>query len=145
MSCLLKECPAGDDGIPVTTELATSSSTRVFSPVRIAERVIIVALGVVLILVMYAKLGGEADASVAKADLATVKPLLHAYAVEHGNYSGMTMRMLQRYYDPSLDTSVYVLYERGPASFCIETTFAKKTWHLSEELSEPASGGCEPS
>lgn len=111
--------------------------------VRLAERVVVVVIGLALLLTAYAKMGGRADDTVAQGNLAAVLPLVHAYAVDHGGYGGMTLDALRQGYSPSLDTHTYLLVERGAADFCLESTYAGRTWRVNSSQGKPSPGGCK--
>jgi hypothetical protein len=109
---------------------------------RLVQRVLIVGLGLTFLLLAYAKMARPAEDAVAAANLAAALPVVHAYAMEHGDYSGLTLEALARDYSPSLDPHTYVVVDRGATDFCIETTHAGRAWHMTAGDSEPIPGGC---
>ncbi len=120
----------------------TATPARSLTVGRIAERIVILAIAIAVVLTAYSKMGGEAESAVAQANLAAITPLAHAYAVDQGDYLGMTIRALQQRYDPGLDPTVYTLVDRGPDDFCIASMYSGRTWHTSAMQDEPTAGGC---
>jgi Tfp pilus assembly protein PilE len=126
--------------MPGETTVAPLRSRVSLGP--IVERLVVVGVGLALVLTAYAKMGARADETVAQGNLVAVLPLVHEYAVDHGSYAGMTLGALKRVYSSSLDTRSYTLVDRGAADFCIETTYAGRTWRISGSDEQPSPGGC---
>ena len=109
---------------------------------RLAQRVAIVGIGLAFLLTAYGKMGSRAEDTVAQADLSAIVPFVHAYGIEHDGYEGMTLEALRRDYSPSLDDATYTLTVRGADDFCVESTHAGRTWHVTAVAEKPSRGGC---
>jgi hypothetical protein len=124
-------------------EVTTAGSLRAETAFgRLVERAVILALAVAFLLAAYTTMGRRAEDTVARADLAAILPLAHAYGLEHGGYDGMTLEALRQAYGPSLETASPVSVEASSAGFCIETTHAGRTWRVTESESAPSLGDC---
>ena len=110
---------------------------------RFAERVAVCGVAAAFILIAYSKMGERAEDTVAQGNLSAILPVVHAYAVEHGNYTGMTLEALQEGYSADLDVGSYVVIDRGAADFCIESAYAGRTWHISASRNDPSQGSCK--
>ena len=122
--------------------VATVASTPMLA--RLAQRVVVVGVGLAFLLVAYGKMGGQADDTVAQGNLAAILPFVHEYALDHGGYAGMTLAALRQGYSLSLDPQDYRVVDQGAGDFCVQSTYAGRTWHVSGSQGKPLPGSCQP-
>ena len=83
---------------------------------------------------------GSGDASAgAEANVRAAIPALEAYNADHGTYSGVTLRALQRY-----DAGVtHVRIVRATKStYCLQSTFRSTTFHKAGPAAAILRGAC---
>jgi hypothetical protein len=108
----------------------------------VAERAALIGVAAAFLLLAYAKMEGRAEVAVAQSNLAALLPLIHAYAVEHGGYEGLTVEKLEAVYGARLERGAYEIVDRGDTDYCLQTVQGGKAWHVSASRSEPSPGPC---
>jgi hypothetical protein len=122
----------------------TVASLRPESTVgRLAERVVIVAIAAGFLLALYTTMGRRAEDTVAQGNLAAIRPLAHAYAVDHGSYVGMTLEALEQGYGLQLEPGTSLVIVAKPIGFCLQTTQEGRTWRIGSSEETPALGTCD--
>jgi type IV pilus assembly protein PilA len=91
--------------------------------------VVIIIIGILLAIAVPAYLGfrDRAADNAAKANVRSAIPAIEAYYADNGDYSTMTVGLLQASYDAGFQATL------GPltaSTYCVESTVNGKVWHL---------------
>jgi type IV pilus assembly protein PilE len=117
-------------GFPHSHDM-TPKSSAAEDGFTLIELVIVMTLLAILLTIPLASYLGyrdKANRAVARANVIVLAPSIEAYFADNSTYGGMTLLGLKANYDKSIDTSMYVLTDQTPTSYCVSSSVRGQAW-----------------